>query len=129
MRHVAESLARADYSFTSDPFLSQLGRVILQVCPCNMQLPLINRRNGRISMTTTIDIRDLPARMHEIVNLMSAGNEVLVSDGTLPFARLLPCVPAGVRVAGLHAGMIQPTADFDAPLPDSFWTGMGTSQS
>ena len=27
------------------------------------------------------------------------------------------------RVAGLHTGAIQPAEDFDAPLPDDFWTG------
>lgn len=28
------------------------------------------------------------------------------------------------RVPGLHAGAIQTTEDFDAPLPDEFWAGI-----
>lgn len=31
--------------------------------------------------------------------------------------------PAPSRVAGLHAGAITTTGDFDAPLPDDFWAG------
>jgi len=27
------------------------------------------------------------------------------------------------RVAGLHPGAFEPAPDFDAPLPDEFWTG------
>jgi hypothetical protein len=33
------------------------------------------------------------------------------------------CGQPVMRVAGLHLGAIQPAADFDAPLPDDFWTG------
>ena len=27
------------------------------------------------------------------------------------------------RIAGMHPGAFQPTADFDDPLPDEFWLG------
>jgi hypothetical protein len=36
---------------------------------------------------------------------------------------MAPCGRPAERVAGLHAGAIQPASDFDAPLPDDFWTG------
>jgi hypothetical protein len=38
-------------------------------------------------------------------------------------ARLTPSGGLPARVAGLHAGAIQPAADFNAPLPDDFWVG------
>lgn len=40
-------------------------------------------------------------------------------------ARLAPpeAVPPPRRVLGLHAGQIWVSDDFDAPLPDEFWTG------
>ncbi len=31
--------------------------------------------------------------------------------------------PPMERIAGLHPGAFQPTADFDDPLPDEFWLG------
>lgn len=37
-------------------------------------------------------------------------------------ARLIPLETARPRVAGLHAGTIEMAADFDAPLPEEFWT-------
>jgi antitoxin (DNA-binding transcriptional repressor) of toxin-antitoxin stability system len=66
-------------------------------------------------MSTTIDIRDLPARLDEALALASAGREVILTDGPTPRARLIP-LTTGERVAGLHTGAMQPAADFDAPL-------------
>jgi len=74
-------------------------------------------------MSTTIDIRDLSARFEEALAVAAAGEEVLVTDGTVPRARLIPCGSPSPRVPGLHTGAIQPSGDFDAPLPDDFWAG------
>lgn len=78
-------------------------------------------------MSTTIDIRELPARWEEALALVSSGGEVLLLDGTTPRARLVPLgpcqAPPGPLVAGLHPGALEPSEDFDAPLPDDFWLG------
>lgn len=74
-------------------------------------------------MSTTIDVRDLPARLNEVLALAAAGHEVIVSDGSTPRARLVPFQPSAGRIAGLHAGAVQMAPDFDAPLPDDFWAG------
>jgi antitoxin (DNA-binding transcriptional repressor) of toxin-antitoxin stability system len=74
-------------------------------------------------MSTTIDIRDLPARLEEALALASAGGEVILLDGNVPRARLMPVAAAHQRKAGLHPGALAPAPDFDAPLPDDFWTG------
>jgi antitoxin (DNA-binding transcriptional repressor) of toxin-antitoxin stability system len=74
-------------------------------------------------MSTTIDIRDLPARLDEALAAAAAGQEVVLLDGTTPRARLVPYAGPAERVAGLHAGAIRPAPDFDAPLPDDFWAG------
>jgi len=74
-------------------------------------------------MTTAIDIRDLPARLEEAIAVTIAGGEVVLFDGSTPRARLVPVQQEAARVAGLHPGALQPAADFDAPLPDDFWTG------
>lgn len=77
-------------------------------------------------MSTTVDVHDLPARLHEVLAKALSGDEVIVTEGSAPRARLLPLAMALApqpRVAGLHAGAIEASADFDAPLPDEFWAG------
>lgn len=74
-------------------------------------------------MATAIDIRDLPARLDEVLALASAGGEVILLDGSTPRARLVPLGPPSPRTAGLHPGALQPASDFDAPLLDDFWAG------
>ncbi len=74
-------------------------------------------------MTMTIDIRELPGRIEEVLAIAASGDEVLVTDGGTPRARLVPCESPGPRRPGLHVGAIQTSPDFDAPLPDDFWIG------
>lgn len=74
---------------------------------------------------TTIDIRDLAERFADLLAEANTGVEVVVTEDGTPRALLLPLPSTSppARIAGLHAGSIQITADFDAPLPDEFWTG------
>jgi len=74
-------------------------------------------------MVTTIDVRDLAARLDEVLALASAGGDVILVEDSIPRARLVPLVPNMVRTAGLHPGALQPAPDFDAPLSDEFWAG------
>jgi antitoxin (DNA-binding transcriptional repressor) of toxin-antitoxin stability system len=74
-------------------------------------------------MATAIDIRELPARFEEALALAVDGGEVILLDGSIPRARLVPFGQAPARAAGLHPGALQPAPDFDAPLPDDFWAG------
>lgn len=74
-------------------------------------------------MSKLIDIRDLAARLEEALASAANGEEVILTDGTTPRARLVPLVAPATRVAGLHSGAIQAAPDFDAPLPDDFWAG------
>lgn len=69
----------------------------------------------------TIDIRELQQRLQEVLSASAAGSEVVIYDGTLPRARLIPIPPITKRVPGLHPGAIEVANDFNAPLPDEFW--------
>lgn len=72
---------------------------------------------------TTVEVNEVPRRWAELVSLAAAGGEVIVTEGNVPRARLVPLIPRPARVPGLHPGAIQTADDFDAPLPDEFWTG------
>jgi prevent-host-death family protein len=76
-------------------------------------------------MATTMDIREAQARLIELLDIVMAGNEVVITQAEQPVMRLSP-VSNGVktRVAGLHAGMGWISEDFDDELPDDFWIGM-----
>jgi antitoxin (DNA-binding transcriptional repressor) of toxin-antitoxin stability system len=74
-------------------------------------------------MATTIDIRELPARLDEALAVALAGGEVILLDGATPRARLLPLASRSPRTPGLHSGALQARPDFDAPLPEEFWAG------
>ena len=77
-------------------------------------------------MTTTIDITQGEQNLTALLDLAKAGNEVVITEGDVPIARLvgLPSQPPQqARRAGMHQGSITVSNDFDEPLPDEFWTG------
>jgi len=67
-----------------------------------------------------IDVKEAQTRFQEVLSQVVSGVEWILMDGTTPIARL---VPVSSRVAGLHAGAIWMSPDFDEPLPDEFWMG------
>ncbi len=71
--------------------------------------------------TETVDVQEAQTRLPELVSLVLAGTEVILTEGTAPRVRLVPM--AKPRVAELHKGAIITSDDFDAPLPDDFWLG------
>ncbi len=72
--------------------------------------------------TTKVDVREVQARLTELISLVVAGTEVILTDGSKPLARLVPLTSSTKpRVAGLHSGAIETSDDFDYPLPDEFW--------
>lgn len=73
--------------------------------------------------TMTIEITEIQPRLPELLPLLNAGAEIIVTQAQTPVLRLAP-LPAEQkpRIAGLHAGMGWVSDDFDDPLPDEFWT-------
>ena len=74
--------------------------------------------------TKTVDVHEAQARLVELLSLVSAGTEIILTAGNTPLARIVP-MAGGLtpRVAGLHPGAIWTSEDFDEPLPEDFWTG------
>ncbi len=77
-------------------------------------------------VTKTIDVHD--AQLLELLPLVEAGTEIILTEGNTPVARLVPIdLSSSPRIAGLHRGAIMTTDDFDEPLSDEFWTGTARS--
>jgi antitoxin (DNA-binding transcriptional repressor) of toxin-antitoxin stability system len=75
-------------------------------------------------LTQTIDVYEAQIRLLELLGSVTAGEEVMLTKGDQPIARLVPVKPAATpRVAGLHIGAISTSEDFDEPLPAGFWLG------
>jgi prevent-host-death family protein len=73
--------------------------------------------------TKTIDVEEAQAQLQKLLPLVASGTEIIITAGSTPMARLVPIEgSAGIRKAGLHAGVAWMSADFDAPLPETFWT-------
>ena len=72
--------------------------------------------------TITVAVQKTDQKLKELLTQVAAGKEVVFKQGGQLVARL---VPVGKRIAGLHAGMVKLSSDFDEPLPDEFWTGEG----
>ena len=73
--------------------------------------------------TKTVNIHEAQTHLVELLALVAAGTEIILTEGSIPLARIVPMPGATPRVAGLHLGAIWTSEDFDDPLPDEFWTG------
>jgi antitoxin (DNA-binding transcriptional repressor) of toxin-antitoxin stability system len=74
--------------------------------------------------TKRVDVREVQISLQELLALVRGGTEIVFTEGNTPLARLVPIAsPSTPRMAGLHAGAIWTSEDFDEPLPDEFWTG------
>lgn len=73
---------------------------------------------NNLTMSTTINIADLKARLSEFVGLAEAGEEVLVCRRNLPVARLVPLATANAaprRLADIR-GWLEDGDDFQQQL-------------
>jgi len=74
--------------------------------------------------TKAVDVQEVQTHLRELLSLVGSGTEIILIEGYMPVARLVPPEPLSVtRVAGLHQGAMYTSEDFDDPLPDAFWTG------
>ncbi len=83
----------------------------------------------------TVGAAEAQRQLPDLLAFVREGNEVVISDGEKPVARIVPvgAVPTALspdrprqrrrRIAGLTPGVAHMSPDFDEPLPDSFWLG------
>lgn len=72
-------------------------------------------------MVAIINMHDAKSRLSELVKRAHKGEEIIIAVHGKPTARLVPIsAPRGDRPAGLYAGKIWMSEDFNAPLPDEY---------
>jgi len=72
----------------------------------------------------TVDVQSLNSSLADLVDLAKREAGLVLTHAGQPVATMLP-LPERVnqRMAPLHPGAMEVSADFDAPLPDDFWLG------
>jgi prevent-host-death family protein len=74
--------------------------------------------------TKTVDVHEAQTHLAELLSLVTAGTEIILTEGNTPLARIVPMPSISrPRVAGLHPNAIWTREDFNEPLPEEFWTG------
>ena len=79
----------------------------------------------------TIDVNKVHLTLKELLSLVNADTEIIITEGNKPLARLISLgeteenttETSSLRQPGLHPGTIWTSEDFDEPLPEEFWTG------
>jgi antitoxin (DNA-binding transcriptional repressor) of toxin-antitoxin stability system len=75
--------------------------------------------HAREAVVRTVEIKVAELHLSRLVELVAAGEEIVIADGGAPVARLLPFEPRREpRKPGLLKGRIWIAEDFDAPLPE-----------
>ena len=67
---------------------------------------------------TEVGVHEAKTHLSRLLRQVMAGDEVVITRGGEPIARLVPVKQAGKRVLGEDAGRFEVLDDFDAPLPD-----------
>ena len=65
--------------------------------------------------TITVDVQKTDQKLKDLLVQVVAGKEVIFKQGGQLIARL---VPAGKRIAGLHAGAARISPDFSQKFPE-----------
>ena len=66
-----------------------------------------------------MNVHSAKTHLSRLLDQVEGGEEIVIARAGKPVARLLPMeAPAGKRVLGAFAGMLNIPADFDAPLPE-----------
>ncbi len=72
---------------------------------------------------STVSVREAKTHLSRLLQQVEAGEEVVITRAGEPVARLVAIGPKLPREAGRLKHAVEIGEDFDAPLPDSFWTG------
>jgi antitoxin (DNA-binding transcriptional repressor) of toxin-antitoxin stability system len=81
-----------------------------------------NRRVRRTEIMSNVSIEEARAKLSELIHDLHPGDEVIITEGENPVARLLPPVNRREgkkrQLGTLHGTVRYIAPDFDAPLED-----------
>jgi prevent-host-death family protein len=63
-----------------------------------------------------VGVHEAKTNLSRLLRRVSTGEEIVITRGGQPLARLVPVEPRGRRQLGLDDGRFEVPADFDAPL-------------
>jgi len=70
-------------------------------------------------MTTTVNIHDAKTNLSKLLQLVIAGEEIVIAKSGSPIARIVPYTSKPTkRIPGSAKGKIWIAPDFNDPLPD-----------
>jgi prevent-host-death family protein len=71
-----------------------------------------------------VNVHEAKTHLSRLLVRVEAGEEIVISRGGRPVARLVPVEsPAVPRVLGMDQGRVRIAEDFDAPLPETIVAG------
>jgi prevent-host-death family protein len=65
-----------------------------------------------------VGVHEAKTHLSRLLRRVAAGEEITITSGGRPMARLVPAVPAKRRELGFDRGVLTIPDDFDDPLPD-----------
>ena len=70
------------------------------------------------STVVRVGVHEAKTRLSQLLRLVDGGQEIEISRGGEPVAKIVPIRSAGKRRLGIDEGAFVVPDDFDAPLPD-----------
>jgi len=65
-----------------------------------------------------VTVHEAKTHLSRLLRRVALGEEILISRGGDPIARLVPATRGKTRTLGIDRGRYEVPEDFDAPLPD-----------
>jgi prevent-host-death family protein len=67
-------------------------------------------------MPKTISIHEAKTHLSRLIRRAQSGEEIVISRGRTPVARLVPLEPVAIRALGRDRGRFEVPSDFNEPL-------------
>ena len=76
-------------------------------------------RAATIHDMVEVGVHEAKTHLSQLLRRVAAGEEIVITSGGRPAARLVPVHPMLSRELGFDRGVLQVPDDFDDPLPDA----------
>ena len=72
---------------------------------------------------TGVGVHEAKTHFSTLLRRVASGEEIVILNGGVPVAKLVPYLPGGTRKLGTDHGVFQVPDDFDSPLPAEVLAG------